>query len=534
MSTTCPEPSPTSPADLLILVHGTYAARESVEGGSWWQNGSPVSTELTSRLPNDVRTPAGDEVFRWSGENSERARIMAGRKLLAHLQSFEQRGQGYHLVGHSHGGSVIWHALQLATSHRKALDHLRSWATVGTPFLQHRTRGFLTPVNLFNLLLAVLLIKPALTVLQAIGHLLGNSLSGTESDLVTEFTAHPVSISLWSTPVLRFADMLGMHVSASSQGVQIGSFNSASGQTFGSFLLTTPQGWLLLGLALLVVYVYVNLAGLFVGPILETLQHHGERNLRTATMRRYALRWLGIWSREDEAINGLRATLNLSMSFVSKMVPRERVLLSDSLALLSRPYYWLLSPVFNRFLRPLLDNIVRAFVVKTAQGNNRPSAQVIEVSPTPVLPELSAAWQPLPEWLDSKIVDTANLCARDIAPKLRRLMAAPCFTSGLESLGDTLSGRELVHTSYFDHPEVLDLLTMHMGCARGDALWHSYRKTQHADLVAWLDAFHEINRRVAGEQPTDRRQRPFTGHPIRPRRRTRLAPHHQSFKTDAA
>jgi hypothetical protein len=50
-------------------------------------------------------------------------------------------------------------------------------------------------------------------------------------------------------------------------------------------------------------------------------------------MNRYAPRWLGIWSRDDEAINGLRATLSLSVSFVSKLVPRERVLLSDNLAL---------------------------------------------------------------------------------------------------------------------------------------------------------------------------------------------------------
>ena len=115
-------------------------------------------------LPDDVLFPECHEVFRWSGENSERARIKAGRKLLAHLESLEAKGQGYHLVGHSHGGSVIWHTLQLATSQRKSLDHLRSWATVGTPFLHYRTRGFLNAVNVFNLLLAIVLIKPALTV----------------------------------------------------------------------------------------------------------------------------------------------------------------------------------------------------------------------------------------------------------------------------------------------------------------------------------------------------------------------------------
>jgi hypothetical protein len=47
----------------------------------------------------------------------------------------EESGQRYHLVGHSHGGSVIWHALTLSAAQGKRLANLRSWCTVGTPFL---------------------------------------------------------------------------------------------------------------------------------------------------------------------------------------------------------------------------------------------------------------------------------------------------------------------------------------------------------------------------------------------------------------
>ena len=139
--------------------------------------------------------------------------------------------------------------------------------------------------------------------------------------------------------------------------------------------------------------------------------------------------------------------------------------------------------------------------MKTAQGNNRPATEVIEVSFTPVTPAPPAAWPPLPQWLDTKIVETADSYASDIAPKLRRILAAPSFSSVVEALEDSFSGRELMHTSYFDHPEVLDLLAMHMGRARGDAQWRGYRKTQHAEIVAWLDAFYEANMRAVGEQP---------------------------------
>jgi hypothetical protein len=322
--------------------------------------------------------------------------------------------------------------------------------------------------------------------------------------------------------------MLGVHVSTSGNGVQIGSFDSSSGQTLGHFLLTSPQGWLLLALALLVIYVYVNLAGFFLGPVLETLHHRGERRLRTATMSRYAPRWLGIWSRDDEAINGLRATLSLSVSFVATLAPRERVLLSDNLSLLARPYYWVLGPLFNHLVRPVLDHLVRLCVVKTAQGNNRPATEVIEVSPIPITLGPLAVWPPLPPWLDAKLEETADSYARDIAPKLRRLIAAPSFSSVLAALEDSISGRELIHTSYFDHPEVLDLLTMHMGRARGDVQWRSYRKTQREDIVAWLDTFHESNMRAVGEQPAPP-ARPHDPHfRRRAGRRSTPTPHHNT------
>lgn len=512
MSTTCIDPSPASSStDLLILVHGTYAARESDEGDSWWQNGSDASNELKKRLPDDVQLPENHEVFHWSGENSERARIKAGRRLLQHLESLEEKGQGYHLVGHSHGGSVIWHTLELATSQQKTLKHLRSWATVGTPYLQHRTRGFLTAVNVFNLLLAVALIKPALTTFRSLIQICGAAVFGMENPVIASTDGKPIAISFWKTPVLRTAEMLGIHVATTENGFELGSYDSASGESLGLFLLTSPEGWLLLGLALAVVYVYLNLGGLFLGPVMEAYQHRGERRIRSFAMSNYASRWLGLWSRDDEAINGLRATLNLSVSFVSKMAPRERVLVSDNLSLLSRPYYWVLSPIFNRFLRPLLDGFVRSFVVKTAQGNNRPAAEVIEISPTPIAVEPSVGWCPLPEWLDTKIVDSANSYASDMAPKLRRLIAAPSFSSGLETFGDAISGHELVHTSYFEHPEILDLLAMHIGRACGDASWQRYSVTQNDDLVRWLDTFHDGSAEARSEHASRR----F----IRPRRR---------------
>jgi hypothetical protein len=173
-------------------------------------------------------------------------------------------------------------------------------------------------------------------------------------------------------------------------------------------------------------------------------------------------------------------------------------------------------------------------VVKTAQGNNRPATEVIEVSSTPITLEPLAVWPPLPQWLDAKLEETADSYARDIAPKLRRLIAAPSFSSVLAALEDSISGRELIHTSYFDHPEVLDLLTMHMGRTRGDLLWRSYRKTQHEDIDAWLDAFHEANMRAVVEQPALPARTYDTHLRRRAGRRARPTPHHETPQQDAA
>lgn len=472
--------------DQLVLVHGTYAARDRDEGDSWWQIGSQAAADLKARLPVQARMARPGEVFHWSGENSERARIKAAHEFLAFVDKLEAKGNGYHLIGHSHGGSVIWHALRLATLQGKKLAGLRSWATVGTPFLHHRTRGAWNWVNLLNVVLAVILLKPAyLTCCALLKIVIGPWFGWTGADRVSTERL-PEQLSFFKTPVLKVMDLLGLTVTTSGNGLQIGSFDSARGDSFYEYLFLSPEGWLMLLVAVGVIYVYLNLGGFFLGPVVESLTMRAEKRLERDAMEAYETRWLGIWSPEDEAINGLRATLDLSISFVSRMAPRERVLFSDHLSLLSRPYYWLLAPVFNRLIRPLVDGVVRSLVVKAAQGNNRPAAEVIEVSPAPTEATDPNRYPPIPEWLNAKLVETADRYAGDLAPKLRRLLAQASFVSGLEAFGDTLQGKELIHTSYFDHPEILDLLTLHMAWHGDGAEWRPFSRGKDDRLVHWL------------------------------------------------
>jgi hypothetical protein len=276
--------------------------------------------------------------------------------------------------------------------------------------------------------------------------------------------------------------------------IRLGSYDPASGESFARYLFGSYEGWLILGVTIVCAYLFLNFAGFLLSPVFESLRIRAEKRLERKAMQAHGAKWLGLWSPQDEAINGLRATLDLSVSFVSRMAPREVVLFSDKLSVVSRPYLWVFSPIFNTLIRPLIDGVVRTLVVKTAQGNNRPAAEVIDVAVTPISPRSRGDCPPIPPRLDARIVADANENASGIAAELRKLLAQPSFVGGLEGFGNAISGRELVHTSYFDHPEILDLLALHAALAVGDETCVNLTDSSQRLLLAWL---REFKRRTA-------------------------------------
>ena len=121
----------------VILVHGTGATAPSEEGDRWWQRNGILWQSLCSKSSDQLQP----EAFIWSGANSESARREAGHKLCDRLIEIESEGVGVHLIGHSHGGSVIWHALRrFASKPDRYKKTVRSWSTVGTPFLAYGLR----------------------------------------------------------------------------------------------------------------------------------------------------------------------------------------------------------------------------------------------------------------------------------------------------------------------------------------------------------------------------------------------------------
>lgn len=121
----------------VILVHGTGASAASASGQAWWQDQGPLWRRLSEKSGGKLRP----EAFIWSGANSESARRDAGVKLYERLRDIEAEGHDVHLVGHSHGGSVIWHALNEFNAVPGQFEKVvRSWSSVGTPFLAYGLR----------------------------------------------------------------------------------------------------------------------------------------------------------------------------------------------------------------------------------------------------------------------------------------------------------------------------------------------------------------------------------------------------------
>ena len=276
----------------------------------WWQQGSPAWNELSQRLPAGARLAKRGEVFHWSGDNSERARIKAGHDLLERLLEFETAGQSYHLIGHSHGGSVIWHALRLATLRQKQLPGLKSWNTVGTPFLHYRTRGAWSPANIVSLMLALVLLQPAWRAFVGFFSFALAAAPGSNATLDLRSDQQVgLTMAILRAPLLKLVEWAGVPLITTDTGLRLGSYDPSTGQSLFAYLFGTWEGWVISLVILLGGYVFLILATSVSQPGDRVAADPAEKRLERDAMEAFRGRWLGLWSPNDEAINGLRSHL---------------------------------------------------------------------------------------------------------------------------------------------------------------------------------------------------------------------------------
>lgn len=115
---------------IVTVVHGTF-----VRDAEWAQEGSPLIAAIRHALGDNAHIVR----FRWSGRNSNSARMLAATELRAHLQREEYgRPSARHvLFAHSHGGNVVMYAL----AEPELRSRVAGVITMSTPFILARPRG---------------------------------------------------------------------------------------------------------------------------------------------------------------------------------------------------------------------------------------------------------------------------------------------------------------------------------------------------------------------------------------------------------
>ena len=265
----------------ILTVHGTFAAGPD-HGDKWWQRGSVFESHVREL----VQAEAGVlhwRPFGWNGLNSETSRRNAGRALYNELLTYEQSGETYCLIGHSHGGSVISAALFEAARNKDPLPHLTSWISVGTPFISTRK-------------IKLLFSRLGPFGKAAFGGLLLGALVG---------------------PLLRTLDFLGEAMNA---------------------LVFVPLSELTIPLAQhAIIHSLVPL--LLVYGWARYRERHRlflyQNRARQFVERTFGPRWISFWHANDEAVQGLKALRTLETGIFSPMfaVPAFRALVQGLIAL---------------------------------------------------------------------------------------------------------------------------------------------------------------------------------------------------------
>jgi hypothetical protein len=125
----------------IVTVHGTGDTAEGPSGEKWFQQGSPFAERLLGQL-RQHSVDADIVPHRWSGANSAWDRERAANKLASRIRGLYNKYDSIHVVGHSHGGNVANDAavlLKWGLRRNATREKFDSLTTVGTPFFNIRT-----------------------------------------------------------------------------------------------------------------------------------------------------------------------------------------------------------------------------------------------------------------------------------------------------------------------------------------------------------------------------------------------------------
>ena len=162
------------------------------------------------------------------------------------------------------------------------------------------------------------------------------------------------------------------------------------------------------------------------------------------------------------------------------------------------------------------DRIIWKSVSRAMQGNDRPGCVVSDISPGPIVPR-NMEWEQLPESYDNRLVEQSNKCLIDrsqtLLPQLREVLSQLAWTrpeqlSLLLSNETSFEGNELVHTSYFHEPAILDLISCHIRRHNGVK---ADRPDSKSSTTKWCRRFRHKARDLSRESSLQAAALPLLG-----------------------
>lgn len=143
----------------VVTVHGTNDSAMTDEGEKWFQKGSAFTGQLLKAL--EARGVAAEIVpFRWPpGKNSAQGREKAADQLADRLKTIKAAHGQVHIIGHSHGGNVANEAADFVRWGRRrnpAKERIDSVITVGTPYFRRSSSAGETIGGLLFLFFTIL------------------------------------------------------------------------------------------------------------------------------------------------------------------------------------------------------------------------------------------------------------------------------------------------------------------------------------------------------------------------------------------
>ncbi|NUK09624.1 hypothetical protein HRW18_16745 [Streptomyces lunaelactis] len=152
----------------------------------------------------------------------------------------------------------------------------------------------------------------------------------------------------------------------------------------------------------------------------------------------------------------------------------------------------------NRWIMPKFNRLLAARLTRTAQGCDVPHADLVYVSTCPVPIHMGASG--LPDRLAQALEEAALRHARELGPGVRQMVARAAINGATSpevfvGAGPSSASKALVHTSYFDMPDVLRLICAHIAASSRAAILGP--GLPERDLREWLGQTRErVARRI--------------------------------------